>query len=102
MYNQKKTARELWGSLDRKYKKWRNWLLGFVLKKNNKVSEKEFTTPGMAKANIVEHGQGSKTEKFANGGSKLGPKKDMFTKNNREANLMENISKEVSNMNLCA
>ncbi|XP_073138938.1 uncharacterized protein [Henckelia pumila] len=95
------------------------------IEEDNKSSEKRLYSPSVAKANIVEQKKSSKAKKFAAGGSKLGPKKYTFKKKflgkcyncggpghkfseckkpkrNRETNLMEDISKEVSNMDLCA
>ncbi|XP_073137614.1 uncharacterized protein [Henckelia pumila] len=94
---------------------------------NNKGSEKRFFNLDVAKENVVEHGQSSKAKKNTGPferGSKLGSKKDNFKrkfsgkcyncggpghkaseykkpKKNRETNMVESISKEVSNINLC-
>ncbi|XP_073133324.1 uncharacterized protein [Henckelia pumila] len=95
------------------------------IEEDNKSSEKRLYSSSAAKANIIEQKKSSKAKRFAGGGSKLGPKKDTFKKKflgkcyncggpghksseckkpkrNREANLLEDISKEVSNMDICA
>ncbi|XP_073057051.1 uncharacterized protein [Primulina eburnea] len=97
------------------------------LEEDNKSSERRLFSPVDAKANVVEHGQSSKKRTFSSSNRKLnmGPKggvsKKKFSgkcyncdgmghkaseckkpRRNREANVVENISQEVSNMNLCA
>ncbi|XP_073057013.1 uncharacterized protein [Primulina eburnea] len=97
------------------------------IEENNKSSERRLFSPVAAKANVVEHGQSSKKRTFSSSSKRLnmGPKggvsKKKFSgkcyncdgmghkaseckkpKRNREANVVENIAHEVSNMNLCA
>ncbi|XP_073133885.1 uncharacterized protein [Henckelia pumila] len=97
------------------------------IEKDNKSSERRLFSPVAAKANVVEHGQSSKKKHFnpSNKRMKMGPKggitKKKFSEKcfncdgtghkaseckkpmkNREVNMVENISHEVSNMNFCA
>ncbi|XP_075499434.1 uncharacterized protein LOC142537833 [Primulina tabacum] len=97
------------------------------IEEDNKSSERRLFSPVAAKANVVEHSQSSKKRPFSSSNRKLnmGPKggvsKKKFSgkcyncdgmghkasdckkpKRNREVNVVENISQEVSNMNLCA
>ncbi|XP_073138296.1 uncharacterized protein [Henckelia pumila] len=97
------------------------------IEEDNKSSERRLFSPVAAKANVVEHGQSSKKKHFnpSNKRMKMGPKGGITKKNfsgkffncdgtghkaseckkpkkNREVNMVENISHEVSNMNLCA
>ncbi|XP_073307181.1 uncharacterized protein [Primulina huaijiensis] len=159
LYNvfcEKKTAKELWESLDRKYKTEdagaKKFLVGrfldfemvdskprkrkemnveelivrLCIEEDNKSSERRLFSPITAKANVVEHGQSSKKRTFAfskrlNLRPKGGISKKKFSgkcynydgmgykaseckkpKRNQEANVVENISQEVSNINLCA
>ncbi|XP_073137728.1 uncharacterized protein [Henckelia pumila] len=173
VYSEKKTARELWESLDRKYKTKdagaKKFIVGKLLDYKmidskpviSQVQElqvllHEIHEEGMVLSetfqvaaiieklppawndfkNYLKHKRkemnieelikkNSKAKRFAGGGSKLGPKKDTFKKKflckcyicggpghksaeckkpkrNRETNLLEDISKEVSNMDLCA
>ncbi|KAL6318546.1 hypothetical protein AAG906_000624 [Vitis piasezkii] len=98
VYSDKKTAKELWESLDRKYKTedagLRNLLWNYLkhkrkemsiedliirlrIEEDNRRSEKKGAhTLNEAKANFVEHGQSSKAKTNNNKGkgSKLGPK----------------------------
>ncbi|XP_073137638.1 uncharacterized protein [Henckelia pumila] len=182
VYSEKKTARELWESLDQKYKTEDAGAKKFIVGKFldykmidsksviSQVQElqvllHEIHTEGMVLSetfqvaaiieklpptwndfknylkhkrkemnveeliirlpNIVEKKKNSKAKRFAGGGFKLGTNKDTFKKKflgkcyncgglghksseckkpkrNRETNLFEDISKEVSNMDLCA
>ncbi|XP_075499179.1 uncharacterized protein LOC142537556 [Primulina tabacum] len=97
------------------------------IEEDNKSSERRLFSPVAAKANVVEHGQSSKKKHFFSSNKRLimGPKggiskKKFFgkcyncdgmghkvseckkSKRNREVNVVEKISQEVSNMNLCA
>ncbi|XP_073120475.1 uncharacterized protein [Henckelia pumila] len=97
------------------------------VEEDNKSSEKRLFSLVAAKANVVEHGQSSRKKHFnpSNKRMKMGPKggitkKKFFEKcfscdgtghkaseckkpkKNRELIMVENISHEVSNMNLCA
>ncbi|KAL5582162.1 hypothetical protein UlMin_014604 [Ulmus minor] len=91
VYSDKKTAKELWESLDRKYKSEDAGSKKFVHKRkemsiedlvvrlrieeDNRCSEKRGYNLSVAKANVVEHGQSSKFKKNkSNKGPKLGPK----------------------------
>ncbi|XP_073120142.1 uncharacterized protein [Henckelia pumila] len=97
------------------------------IEEDNKGSEKRFFNLDVPKENVIEHGQSSKikknTSKFGRD-SKLGPKKDNFKrkffgtcyncggpghkafecktlKKNKEINMVEAMSQEFTNMNLC-
>ncbi|XP_075478762.1 uncharacterized protein LOC142519607 [Primulina tabacum] len=97
------------------------------IEEDNKSSERRLFSPVSAKTNVVEHGQSSKKRNFSPSNKKLnlrpkgGVSKKKFSgkcyncdsmghkaseckkpKRNREVNMVENISQEVSNMNLCA
>ncbi|XP_073131450.1 uncharacterized protein [Henckelia pumila] len=97
------------------------------IEEDNKSSERRLFSPVAAKSNVVEHGQSSKKKHFnpSKKRMKMGPKggitKKKFygkcfncdgtghkaseckkPKKNREVNMVENISHEVSNINLCA
>ncbi|XP_073024331.1 uncharacterized protein [Primulina eburnea] len=97
------------------------------IEEDNKGSERRLFSPVSAKANVVEHDQSSKKRTFSSSNKRLnmGPKggvsKKKFSgkcyncdgmghkayeckkpRRNREVNVVENISQEVSNMNLCA
>ncbi|KAL5559487.1 hypothetical protein UlMin_035698 [Ulmus minor] len=91
VYSDKKTAKELWESLDRKYKSEDAGSKIFVhkqkemsiedlvvrlrIEENNRCSEKRGYNLSVAKANVVEYGQSSKFKKNkSNKGPKLGPK----------------------------
>ncbi|KAL5570239.1 hypothetical protein UlMin_026814 [Ulmus minor] len=91
VYSDKKTAKELWESLDRKYKSEDAGSKKFVHKRkemsiedlvvrlrieeDNICSEKRGYNLSVAKANVVEHGQSFKFKKNkSNKGPKLGPK----------------------------
>ncbi|KAL6210196.1 hypothetical protein ACLB2K_021133 [Fragaria x ananassa] len=51
------------------------------IEENNRGSEKKAWVSGYsAKENVVEHGQSSKTKKFKNQGSKLGPRRGIAKK----------------------
>ncbi|XP_073280657.1 uncharacterized protein [Primulina huaijiensis] len=99
-------------------------IVGLRIEEDNKSSERRLFSPTAAKANVVEHGQSSKKSTFSsskrlNLGPKGGISKKKFSgkcyncdgmghkaseckkpKRNREANVVESISQEVSNMNL--
>ncbi|KAL5566690.1 hypothetical protein UlMin_029854 [Ulmus minor] len=87
VYSDKKTANELWESLDWKYKSEDAGSKKFVemsiedlvvrlrIEEDNRCSEKRGYNLFVAKANVVEHGQSSKFKKNkSNKGHKLGPK----------------------------
>ncbi|KAL5570103.1 hypothetical protein UlMin_026678 [Ulmus minor] len=95
VYSDKKTAKELWESLDRKYKSEDAGSKKFVRKEmsiedlvvrlrieeDNRCSEKRGYNLSVAKANVVEHGQSSKFKKNkSNKEPKLGPKRGVSKK----------------------
>lgn len=60
----------------------KNYLLNFKLKKTTRVQKKKWFNLDVAKANIVEHSQNSKTYKYKSGptsgkGAKLGLKSEI-------------------------
>lgn len=98
------------------------------IEEDNRGSEKKAWINGVsAKANMMEHGQGSKNKKGKYQGSKLGPKGGISKKprfegkcyncdktghksvdcnkprrnKKKEANLIEAVTQEVADMNLC-
>ncbi|XP_022861374.1 uncharacterized protein LOC111381780 [Olea europaea var. sylvestris] len=139
VYSTMKTAKELWESLDRKYKiedaGAKKFIVGRFLElrieEDNKSSEKKWFNPDVAKANVVEHGQSSKSYKNKFGPSsgkktKHGPKggisKKKFQgkcfncdkvdhkssecrmpkKKTKEANMVDYMAQDVSEINLAA
>ncbi|KAL5563884.1 hypothetical protein UlMin_033631 [Ulmus minor] len=132
VYSDKKMVKELWESLEQKYKSEDAGSKKFVVGRfldYKMVDSKSGYNLCLAKANVVEHGQSSKLKKNkSNKGSKLGPKgivskKQKFQgkcfnidkighkssecrlpkKNkNHEANVVNNITQDVANIDLCA
>ena len=101
----------------------------FCIEEDNRCSEKRGYNLSVAKANVVEHGQSSKFKKNkSNKGPKLGPKGGVSKKQkfqgkcfncdkighkssecrlpkknkNHEANVVDNITQDVADINLCA
>ncbi|KAL5582045.1 hypothetical protein UlMin_014487 [Ulmus minor] len=141
VYSDKKMAKELWESLDRKYKSENAGSKKFVemsiedlvvrlrIEEDSRCSKKRGYNFSVVKANVVEHGQSSKFKKNkSNKGLKLGPKGGFSKKHkfqdkcfncdkighkssecrllkknkNHEANVVENITQDVADINLCA